>query len=96
MTAASADTTHGPSGQAMCSVTAMRQAQNRAIPDTPRPKALLSRAISALAERTFASPFQIRMWSPPTVLDGDSPAFRLVRDCVEPPAGIEPATPSLP
>jgi hypothetical protein len=56
MTAASADTAHGPRGQAMCSVTAMRQAQNRAIPDTPRPKVLLSRAISALAERTLRIP----------------------------------------
>ena len=39
----------------MCSVTAMRPAQNRAVPDTPRPKLLLS-AISALAARgPFAS-----------------------------------------
>jgi hypothetical protein len=38
----------------MCSVTAMRPAQNRALPDTPRPKALLSRAISAL---TAADPW---------------------------------------
>ena len=40
----------------MCSVPAMRPAQNRAMPDTPRPKALLSRAIRALtARRPFAS-----------------------------------------
>jgi hypothetical protein len=43
----------------MCSVTAMRPAQTRAIPDTPRPKVLLSRAIIALTERRpFASPFR--------------------------------------
>jgi hypothetical protein len=38
----------------------------------------------------------MRMWSAPTAPDGDSPAFPLVRASVEPPAGIEPATPSLP
>ena len=48
--AASADTTHGPR-PGMCSVTAMRQAQHRAIPHTPRPQILLSRAISALTAR---------------------------------------------
>jgi hypothetical protein len=32
----------------MCSVTAMRPAQNRAIPDSPRPKLLLTRAIGTL------------------------------------------------
>jgi hypothetical protein len=36
------------------------------------------------------------MWSATTAPIGDSPAFALVRACVEPPAGIEPATPSLP
>ena len=40
----------------MCSVTAMRPAQHRAIPDNPRPKLLPSRAIRALtARRPFAS-----------------------------------------
>jgi hypothetical protein len=42
----------------MCLVTAMRPGQHRAIPDTPRPKLLLSSAMSALAARgPFASPF---------------------------------------
>ena len=36
------------------------------------------------------------MWSAPTAPDGDSPAFPLVSTYVEPPAGIEPETPSLP
>ena len=36
------------------------------------------------------------MGSAPTAPDGDSPAFALVRACVEPPGGIEPPTPSLP
>src|SRR5215216_7586263 len=36
------------------------------------------------------------MWSAATARDGDSPAFPLVRAGLEPPAGIEPATPSLP
>ena len=43
----------------MCSVTAMRPVQHRAIADAPRPKWLLSRAISApTASWPFASPFQ--------------------------------------
>jgi hypothetical protein len=36
------------------------------------------------------------MWSATTAPGGDSPAFALVSLGVEPPAGIEPATPSLP
>jgi hypothetical protein len=36
------------------------------------------------------------MWSATTAPDGDPPAFALVSLGVEPPAGIEPATPSLP
>ena len=36
------------------------------------------------------------MWSATTASDGDPPAFALVSLGVEPPAGIEPATPSLP
>jgi hypothetical protein len=80
----------------MCSVPAMRPAQNRAIPDTPRPKALLSRTISALTARARRIPIPLRMGSATTAPDDDSPAFALVRAYVEPPAGIEPATPSLP
>ena len=45
---------------------------------------------------TLRGPVPPRMWSAATAPDGDSPAFPLVRACVEPPAGIEPATPSLP
>jgi hypothetical protein len=45
---------------------------------------------------TLRIPIPIRRWSATTAPDGDSPAFRLVRAYVEPPAGIEPATPSLP
>ena len=36
------------------------------------------------------------MWPAARAPDGDLSAFLLVRACVEPPAGIEPATPSLP
>jgi hypothetical protein len=45
---------------------------------------------------TLRIPIPIRRWSAPTAPDDDSPAFALVRAYVEPPAGIEPATPSLP
>jgi hypothetical protein len=68
----------------------------RAVRDTPQPKLLVSRVISALAASDHSHPIPTRMWSATTAPDGDSPAFPLVRDCVEPPAGIEPATPSLP
>jgi hypothetical protein len=50
-----------------------------------RPKLLLSRAISALAALTLRIPIPLRMWSAATARDGDSPAFPLVRACVEPP-----------
>jgi hypothetical protein len=46
--AASGYGTHLSRGPGMCSVSAMRPAQHRAIPDTPRPTLLLSRAIRAL------------------------------------------------
>jgi len=36
------------------------------------------------------------MWWAPAARSGEAPAFTLVRAYVEPPAGIEPATPSLP
>jgi hypothetical protein len=80
----------------MCSVTAMRPAQTQAIPDNPRPTLLLSRAFNALTALTLRIPIPLRRWSAATAPDGDSSAFPLVRGCVEPPAGIEPATPSLP
>jgi hypothetical protein len=46
--------------------------------------------------RTLCSPIPLRMGLATTAPDGDSPAFALVSLGVEPPAGIEPATPSLP
>ena len=45
---------------------------------------------------TLRIPIPKRMGSATTAPDGDAAAFPLVRACVEPPAGIEPATPSLP
>ena len=74
----------------------MRPAQNRAMPDSPQPKLLLSRAMSALTGR---GPFASHSTTDAVGhngSDGDSPAFPLVRTLLEPPAGIEPATPSLP
>jgi hypothetical protein len=46
--------------------------------------------------RARRSPIPLRMGSATTAQDDDSPAFALVKAYVEPPAGIEPATPSLP
>ena len=74
----------------------MRPAQHRAMPDSPRPTLLPSRAISTLTARGPSHPIPIRMWSATTAPGDDSPAFALVGAYVEPPAGIEPATPSLP
>jgi hypothetical protein len=74
----------------------MRPAQNRAMPDSPQPKLLLSRAMSALTGR---GPFASHSTTDAVGhngSDGDSPAFPLVRALLEPPAGMEPATPSLP
>jgi hypothetical protein len=52
-------------GPVMRSVTAMRPAQHRVIPDSRRSKLLLSRAISALtAHRPSASPFHYRCGRP--------------------------------
>jgi hypothetical protein len=39
-------------------------------------------------------PIPLEMWSAIAAPDGDPAAFPLVKACVEPPAGIEPATPS--
>jgi hypothetical protein len=56
-----------------------------------------SAGLLALGRRADPShPIPIRMWSAPMAPDGVSPAFPLVSLLVEPPAGIEPATPSLP
>src|SRR5215218_8301662 len=64
----------------------------RAVPDTPQPKLLVSRVISALAASCpFASHSNADL-----VGHNGSGRRPLVRACVEPPAGIEPATPSLP
>ena len=46
--------------------------------------------------RNRAAPIQLRMGLAIMAPDGDSPAFPLVIGLVEPPAGIEPATSSLP
>ena len=80
----------------MCSVTAMRPARFE-------PYLILhsqscwSAGLLALWRRADPShPIPTRMWSAPTAPDGDPPAFPLVSLAVEPPAGIEPATPSLP
>jgi hypothetical protein len=81
----------------MCSVTAMRPALNRAIPPYSTTKATAQRGYERSdGVRTLRSPIPLRMGLAITAPDGDSPAFPLVRACVEPPAGIEPATPSLP
>jgi hypothetical protein len=80
----------------MCSVTAMRPAQTRAF-RILHDQRCCSAGLLALPRRADPShPIPLRMRSATTALDGDSPAFPLVRACVEPPAGIEPATPSLP
>jgi hypothetical protein len=64
----------------------------RAVPDTPQPTLLVSRVISALAASCpFASHSNADL-----VGHNGSGRRPLVRACVEPPAGIEPATPSLP
>src|SRR5262245_51268241 len=47
----------------------------RAIPETPRPKLLVSRSISALTRADPSHPIPLRMWSAATASDGDSPAF---------------------
>ena len=80
----------------MCSVTAMRLAQHRAIPDTPRPKYCSAGLLAVWRRADPSHPIARWMSSPATAPDGDSPAFPLVRAYMEPPAGIEPATPSLP
>jgi hypothetical protein len=59
-------------------------------------KALVSRAIGAQRRADPSHPIPLRMWPAARARDGDSLAFLLVRACMEPPAGIEPATPSLP
>jgi hypothetical protein len=60
-------------------------------------KSCSSAGLLALWRRADPSiPIPLRRWSAATAPDGDSPAFPLVRAWVEPPAGIEPATPSLP
>ena len=67
----------------------MRPAQNRAMPDSPQPKLLLSRAMSALTGR---GPFASHSTTDAVGhngSDGDSPAFPLVRTLLEPPAGID-------
>jgi len=46
--------------------------------------------------QTLRIPFHYGCGRLQTAPDGDSSAFPLVRAYVEPPAGIEPATPSLP
>jgi hypothetical protein len=64
----------------------MRPAQHRAMPDSPRPTLLLSRAISTSdGVRTLRIPFQIPMWSATTAPGDDSPAFALVGAYVNPP-----------
>ena len=70
--------------------------QNRAMTDTPRPTLLLSRAINAL---TACGPFASH--STTDVVGRNDSGRRLTsvsagQASVEPPAGIEPATPSLP
>jgi hypothetical protein len=86
----------GPRDPVMCSVTAMRPAQNRAY-RILHSQSCCSAGLLALWRRADPShPIPMRMWSATTATDGDSPAFALVRACIEPPAGIEPATPSLP
>jgi hypothetical protein len=62
----------------------------------PRPKVLLSRANIALTARHPSHPNPIGMWSPRRASGWRLTAFPLVGLGVEPPAGIEPATPSLP
>src|SRR4029453_10313283 len=81
----------------MCSVTAMPPPQHGAIPDTRRPKGTAQQGYQRPdGVPTLRIPIPMGMWSTTTAPDGDSPAFALLRACVEPPAGIEPATPSFP
>jgi hypothetical protein len=73
----------------------MRPAQHRAIPHTPRSKLLLSRLLARWWRADLSHPIPLRMWSAATASDGDPLAFRWSAP-VWSPAGIEPATPSLP
>ena len=80
----------------MCSVTAMRLPSigpDRVLHDQRCCSAGLLTPDGAL---TLRSPIPLQMGLATTARDGDSPAFALVSLCMEPPAGIEPATPSLP
>jgi hypothetical protein len=56
--------------------------------------------VSKLTQRRKAlnwhSPITTQLGQPEQCRDRNLPAFALVSACVEPPAGIEPATPSLP
>jgi hypothetical protein len=68
----------------------------RAVPDTPRPKLLLSRAIGALTAR---GPFTSHSTTDVAGCNGSGRRLASVcagqHPCGAPPAEIEPATPSL-
>jgi hypothetical protein len=73
-------------GPVMRSVTAMRPAQHRAIPDSPRPTLLLSRAISALtAHGPSASPFHYRCGRPQRLRTATRQRFRWSEPMWSPP-----------
>jgi hypothetical protein len=90
---------YGLMGRGTSNVLSYRYATGpiRAVPDPPRPMLLLSSAVGALtASGPFGSHSATDVAGATTAPDGDPPTFALVSLGVEPPAGIEPATPSLP
>jgi hypothetical protein len=93
---ANADTTHGPR---ISNVLSYRYATSPESSQTEYSTTIVAAQQGywrSDGARTLRIPIPLRMWSATTAPDGDSPAFPLVTAYVEPPAGIEPATPSLP